>query len=89
MPSSPPDDSAFLLFTDDVFWPRPVYGVLNLGYALLHTGAGVVRLPFEGGAPLLRGARGLLFSLPELVFVNVRKGSFEYLEEVAIVWREG
>ena len=36
-----------------------------------------------------RGARGLLFSLPELVFVNLRKGSFEYVEEVAAVWREG
>jgi hypothetical protein len=85
----PPADSAFLLFTDDVFWPRPVYGALNLGYSLLYTGAGLFRLPFDGHAPLLRGVRGALFSLPELVFVNVRKGSFEYLEEVAIVWREG
>jgi hypothetical protein len=85
----PPADGAFLLFTDDVFWRRPVYGALNLGWALLYAGAGLVRLPFEGSAPLLRGVRGAFFSLPELVLVNVRKGSFEYVEEVAIVWREG
>jgi hypothetical protein len=84
----PASDGAFLVFTDDVFWPRPLYGALNLAYAVLYTGAGVARLPFEGGGPLLRGARGFFFSLPELVFVNVRKGSFEYLEEVAAVWRE-
>ena len=85
----PPEDGAFLLFTDDVLWPRPLYGVLNLTYAVLYSGAGLARLPFEGAEPLLRGARGLFFSLPELVFVNVRKGSFEYLEEVSAVWREG
>ena len=30
-------DGSFLFFTDDVFWPRPVYGVVNGLYALAHT----------------------------------------------------
>jgi hypothetical protein len=69
-------DGSFLLFTDDVFLPRPLYGALNLGLALADGGAGLLTAPFDGGRRARRAARGALFSLPELVFFNVRKGSF-------------
>jgi hypothetical protein len=71
-----PDDSVFLFFTDDVVAPRPLFGLANLAVGL---GAGVVglaTLPVDRGALLRAGAWGALWSLPELVFVNIRKGSF-------------
>jgi hypothetical protein len=72
-----PRDSAFLLFTDDVFWRRPLYGGVNLFFALGYTGFGVAALPFDGGERAKAGLEGMLWSLPELGFVNVRKGSFD------------
>ncbi|HTO06437.1 MAG TPA: hypothetical protein VMR86_05205 [Myxococcota bacterium] len=76
-----PRDSAFLLFTDDVFWRRPVYGGVNLLFALGYTGYGVAALPFDGGVRAKAGLEGMLWSLPELGFVNVRKGSFDWAGE--------
>ena len=76
-------DGAFLLFTDDVFWARPLYGALNLGYGLASAGVGIFTLPADGGARVSRGLRGAFFSLPELFFFNIRKGSFEYVEPEA------
>ena len=73
------DDSFFLFFTDDVVAPRPLFGAANVAAGL---GAGVVGLallPFDGGHTALAGLRGVVFSLPELVFVNLRKGSFDYV----------
>ena len=37
-------------------------------------------LPVDGGEMLWAGLRGALFSLPELVFQNIRKGSFDLPE---------
>jgi hypothetical protein len=34
-------------------------------------------LPFDRGTTLWSGLKGIAFSLPELVFVNLRKGSFD------------
>jgi hypothetical protein len=76
-------DGAFLFFTDDVFWARPLYGALNLGYGLASAGVGIFTLPADGGARVSRGLRGAFFSLPELFFFNIRKGSFEYVEPEA------
>jgi hypothetical protein len=75
-----PDEGRFLLFTDDVLWRRPLYGLANVSYALAHTGLGIVTLPLDRGSRVLRGAKGALFSLPELAFFNIRKGSFEYVD---------
>ena len=36
-------------------------------------------LPLDRGHLLVSGVRGTLFSLPELAFVNLRKGSFDYV----------
>jgi len=71
-----PEDSAFLFFTDDVVAARPIYGALNLITGLGVAAAGLVMLPVDHGATLWSGLRGALFSLPELVFFNIRKGSF-------------
>ena len=84
------DDSAFLFFTDDVLLLRPLLGAANLGVgaSLL----GVVRAPLDRGAALRDGLRGVLWSVPELFFVNVRKGSFDWVARRnstdAPPWRE-
>jgi hypothetical protein len=73
------DDSFFLLFTDDVVALRPAFGAVNLAAGLGAAVVGLPLLPLDGGDTFLAGVRGALFSLPELVLVNLRKGSFEYV----------
>jgi hypothetical protein len=74
------DDSLFLFFTEDVVATRPIYGALNLATAVGGSAAGLFALPFDRGELLMDGLRGVLVSLPELVFFNIRKGSNDYLE---------
>src|SRR5262249_8955639 len=73
------DDSFFVFFTDDVVAPRPLLGTVNLVAGLGAAAAGVPLLPFDGGRMLVAGVRGAVFSLPELAFVNLRKGSFDHV----------
>lgn len=70
-------DTLFLFFTEDWPWLRPLFGTVNLGYGLLNAGGGVFTAAIDGGERLDEGLRGALFSLPELLFFNIRKGSFE------------
>ena len=56
-------------------------GAVNLGYGLGQGLAGVFTAPFDGGRRFRSGFYGAFFSLPELVFANVRKGSFDFVEE--------
>lgn len=76
-----PDDAAFLFFTDDSFLLRPVFGAVNtltgLGQSLL----GLWAWPEDDGARLSNGTRGVLMSLPELTFINIRKGSYKFAVE--------
>ena len=72
-----PRDSVFLFFTDDLVAPRPLFGAVNLITGLAASAVGVTMLPVDGGETLWAGLRGAIFSLPELVFQNIRKGSFE------------
>src|SRR5262249_11128755 len=58
-------DTRFALFTSDVFWPRPLYGFVNLACALPDTLVGVATAPFDGARRVRRGAWGALYSLPE------------------------
>ena len=67
----------FLFFTDDQVVPRPLFGAMNLLTGLGASAVGVAMLPVDGGETLWAGLRGALFSLPELVFHNIRKGTFE------------
>lgn len=71
-----PADSAFLFFTDDVVPPiRPLLGAVNIVAGLGVSAAGLFALPVDGGDLLRAGLKGVLFSLPELAFFNIRKGS--------------
>jgi hypothetical protein len=72
----PESDTIFLFFTDDVAPPRPLLGALNLAYAAAHTVGGLLMAPVDRGAHLEQALRGMLFSLPELAFFNIRKGTF-------------
>jgi len=72
-----PRDSIFLFFTDDVAPARPLLGAVNLVTGLAASAAGLAMLPVDGGEMLWGGLRGALFSLPELVFQNIRKGTFD------------
>ena len=74
------DDSAFVFFTDDRTAARPLLGALNLLAGLGVAAAGVATWPADGGALLTAGLKGAMFSLPELAFFNIRKGSFPDLE---------
>lgn len=70
-----PADSAFLFFTDDMIAIRPLLGAANLAMGLGVSAAGLFALPVDGGDLLRAGLKGMLFSLPELAFFNIRKGS--------------
>jgi hypothetical protein len=72
-------DGRFLFFTDDVFWRRPLLGLANLGYALASSLPGLLAAPFDGADRLEAAGSGVWYSLPELFFWNIRKGSFEYV----------
>ena len=72
-------DSTFLFFTDDLVVARPVFGAMNLITGVVTSVVGLVTAPFDRGRILRAGARGVVFSLPELFFQNIRKGSFEYV----------
>ncbi len=77
-PATPGGDP-FLFFTEDAVAPRPLLGVVNLGVGAGASVLGLVTLPFDHGDRLLRGMRGTLFSLPELAFINLRKGEIPIL----------
>jgi hypothetical protein len=72
--------SFFVFFTDGASWPlRPLLGAVNLAASLARSGVGVLQLPFDGGEGLRSGMSGALWSAPELLFVNIRKGTNEYV----------
>jgi hypothetical protein len=73
------DDSIFVFFTDDAVVARPLFGAVNLVAGIAASAVGLVALPVDGGATLWAGLKGVLFSLPELFFQNIRKGSFEHI----------
>jgi len=72
------NDSFFLFFTDDALFPRPLYGATNTLAALLQSITGLALLPFDHGHMLHQGALGLMSSIVELAFFNIRKGSYVY-----------
>ncbi|MGR8934010.1 MAG: hypothetical protein ACU837_06410 [Gammaproteobacteria bacterium] len=76
-----PDDAWFVFFTDDALLLRPLFGAFNTLAGIGQSMYGMLRLPFDGGSELTSGARGILMSLPELAFINMRKGSYRYLSQ--------
>ena len=79
-----PDDSAFLFFTDNAPAARPVFGSLNVITGLGVAAAGLAMLPLDRGELLTSGLKGAFFSLPELAFFNIRKGSFPDFERRSV-----
>ena len=75
-----PMDSAFLLFTDQTVALRPLAGAVNLMVGIADGAAGLMTWPIDHGRRLSAGFRGAFFSLPELAFVNIRKGSMAWIE---------
>jgi hypothetical protein len=73
-----PEDSAFLFFTDDALPVRPLLGAFNFVTGFGVSAAGLFMVGVDRGDTLWAGLRGMLFSLPELVFFNIRKGSVPY-----------
>jgi hypothetical protein len=73
------NDAWFLFFTDDTVLLRPVLGAVNVATAISQSLFGLFSLPFDDGENLHAGAVGLLMSAPELLFINIRKGSYPYL----------
>lgn len=71
-----PEDGAFLFFTEQSIWLRPLAGAINLGYATGVALVGLLEAPFDQGQRLKAGGSGMLFSLPELAGWNIRKGSY-------------
>jgi hypothetical protein len=71
-------DSFFLFFTDDALPARPLYGALNVVAGAGEMAFGLLRAPLDRGRTLWSGFKGVAFSLPELAFVNLRKGTLEY-----------
>lgn len=74
-------DEPFVFFTAEHVATRPMFGAINLAVGVSAIAAGVLALPFDGGAVLAGGVDAALFSLPELVFGNVRKGSYAILPQ--------
>jgi hypothetical protein len=69
-------DPVFLLFTDGTPLLRPLFGAANLATGALATIAGIVALPADSGALLRNALDGMFYSVPELAFISIRKGSF-------------
>lgn len=78
-----PDDTPFIFFTDDALLLRPLFGTVNTVAGIGQGLYGMLLLPFDNGEQLTAATRGILMSLPELAFVNIRKGSYKYLPQPA------
>lgn len=77
-------DSAFLFFTQDQIWPRPILGSFNLAMAGGQGLFGLFSWPWDGGDNLVKSLKGIFVSVPELLFFNIRKGSFPDLLPLAV-----
>lgn len=74
-----PDDALFVFFTDDSLLLRPVLGLVNAAAGIGQGIYGLFSWPVDSGKNLKSGATGILMNLPELLFFNMRKGSYKYL----------
>ena len=77
-------DSLFLFFTHDNVWSRPLLGVGNLLVSTGYNLYGSLMLPFDLGKTLRKSTMSIVMSLPDLVFFNIRKGSYQYLLPLTI-----
>lgn len=84
------EDGVFLFFSDDQFMLRPLIGTMNLAYGAGVTLVGSFSAPLDEGELAMAGLKGMLFSLPELAFWNIRKGTFSEftLADIAVQLHE-
>lgn len=74
-----PMDHPFLFFTEETIWNRPLLGLANTVFGIGYTGIGVFSAPFDKGSRFSKGTETVFYSLPELVFFNIRKGHFPFI----------
>jgi hypothetical protein len=74
-----PRDSFFVFFTEDAAPIRPLLGAVNVAAGIAQSTLGLLTWPFDRGRRLVGGLKGVAVSLPELAFVNIRKGTNEIL----------
>lgn len=77
-------DTPFLFFTDDIPLLRPVLGTTNFLWGAASSIGGVLVLPIDNGERLRQGLRGMFYSLPELIFGNIRKGTYGFAETATL-----
>lgn len=84
------EDGVFLFFSDDQFMLRPLIGTMNLAYGAGASLVGAFSAPLDEGELAMAGLKGMLFSLPELAFWNIRKGTFSEftLADIAVQLHE-
>ena len=78
-------DSPFLLFTTGSWATRPLAGAINLSASLVAGVGGLGALPFDRGRLLGRATQGVVMSVPELFFFNVRKGSYSVTPPIEVL----
>lgn len=69
----------YVFFTDETIWLRPLFGVVNLTSGLSKTLYELPFTPIQGSSDFQTGLKAMLFSFPELVFFNIRKGYFYHI----------
>lgn len=74
-------DEVFLFFSTDAGIARPLLGIANVAFGAAAMAVGAVAAPFDDTALLAAGARGVLYSAPELAFVSLRKGTVPVLPD--------
>lgn len=79
-----PDDTWFIFFTDDTIIVRPIFGIVNMFAGVSEFAFGIIYMPADRGAHFQKGMQGIFFSIPELFFFNIRKGTFSNAS-----WKEG
>jgi hypothetical protein len=70
---------AFLFFSSETVLLRPLLGTANVAFGSGAILLGALTAPFDQGNLLAAGARGVFYSLPEVAFVNIRKGTVPLL----------
>ena len=73
-----PEDTPFLFFTDDIVWARPLLGIGNIAWASAHALGGLMYMGAQKETTVKQSVQGIVYSLPELIFFNIRKGTYLY-----------
>lgn len=80
------NDGFFIFFTDRNRYLRPVFGLVNVLAGSLQVTYGILSYPVTGGRDISPGFAGILDSLPEIFFFNIRKGTFIDTDEFQSVF---